>query len=224
MGAVILVITGLYIYYKFHVYNFWRKRNVSYLEPTFLTGNLMPLITGKSALAEFVKDIYDRYAKHRFVGIYMLHKPSLMINDPDLIRDVLAKEFANFHDRGMYCNEKIDPLTGNLFLLPGKKWRNFRVKFTPTFTLGKIKQMFPILKATGDTLANFLEDKARFGELIEAKDIMSRYSMDVIMSVAFGINCESLKNRNKDVRYWGLKILDSKPVWNAFFFMGSRDF
>ena len=97
-----------------------------------------------------------------------------MINDPNLIRDVLAKEFANFHDRGIYCNEKIDPLTGHLFLLPGKKWRNLRVKLTPTFTSGKIKQIFPILKATGDTLANFLEDKARLGEVIEVKDIISR--------------------------------------------------
>ena len=215
LGAVILVITGLYIYYKFYVYNFWRKRNISYMEPTFLIGNIMPLITGKVAFAKFFKDIYDRYEKHRFVGMYMLHKPSLMINDPDLIRDVLAKEFANFHDRGLYCNEKIDPLTGHLFLLPGKKWRNLRVKLTPTFTSGKIKQIFPILKATGDTLANFLKDKTRLGEVIEVKDIISRYSLDIIMSVAFGITCDSFNNSNNEFRYWGKKVFDPKPMWNA---------
>ncbi|XP_076684083.1 uncharacterized protein LOC143377056 [Andrena cerasifolii] len=217
LGVVILLITGIYIYYKFHVYNFWRKRNVFYLEPTFLFGNTKPLLSGKLSFGDFVKDIYQRYVNHRFVGLYMLHKPSLMINDLDLIRDVLTKQFTNFHDRGLYCNEEIDPLTGNLFLLPGKKWRNLRVKLTPTFTSGKIKQMFPIVKAIGDTLANFLEDKARLREVVEVKDIMSRYSVDVITSVAFGITCDSLKHPNNDMRYWALKVLDIKPVWNALF-------
>ncbi|XP_076684084.1 putative cytochrome P450 6a14 [Andrena cerasifolii] len=223
-GAVILLITGLYIYYKFHVYNFWRKRNVFSLEPTFLIGNTKPLLTGKLSFGDFIKDIYERRANHGFVGIYMLHKPSLMINDLDLIRDVLTKEFTNFHDRGLYCNEEIDPLSGHLFLLPGKKWRNLRVKLTPTFTSGKIKQMFPILKITGDTLANFVEDKARLREVIEAKDLFLRYSIDIIASVAFGITCDSFKNPNNEFGYWGKKVFDPKPLRNACFLWAPQIF
>ena len=58
----------------------------------------------------------------------MFNKPFLMINEPELIRQILIKDFNKFPDRGMYINEKIDPLTGHLFLLGGEKWRYLRAK------------------------------------------------------------------------------------------------
>lgn len=115
-----------------------------------------------------------KYKEHRAFGIYVFFKPNLIITDPDLIRMVLTKEFKNFHDRGVFCNEKIDPLTGNLFALPGKKWRNLRIKLTPTFTSGKIKQMFTIMKMCGDEFMKNLENVAQTEDSIEIKDCFRR--------------------------------------------------
>lgn len=123
----------------------------------------------------FLQDLYMKYKDHRAFGIYEFFKPILVITDLDLIRTVLAKEFKSFRDRGMYSNENIDPLSANLFLLPGKKWRNLRVKMTPTFTKEKIKQMFPILKECDEKLSKNLESKAQMGESVEIKDILARY-------------------------------------------------
>ena len=106
--------------------------------------------------------------------MYTFNKPSLVIVDPDLIRSVLAKDFSHFHDRGIYCNEKVDPLTGHIFLLPGQKWRNLRVKLTPTFTSGKMKQMFGTIKERGEFLGQFFENKAKDKSVIEIKDIFAR--------------------------------------------------
>ncbi|XP_011701017.1 PREDICTED: cytochrome P450 6a9-like [Wasmannia auropunctata] len=115
-----------------------------------------------------------KYKHHRVVGMYSLFKPVLLINDPELIRTVLTKEFGSFHDRGLYCNEKVDPLSNHLFLISGKKWRNMRVKMTPTFTSGKLKQMFSLLKECGDELANYLKSKAQIKDSIEIKDMFAR--------------------------------------------------
>lgn len=104
----------------------------------------------------------------------MFFKPNLIVADLDLIRMVLTKEFGSFHDRGMFCNEKTDPLSGHLFLLPGKKWRNLRVKLTPTFTSGKIKQIFVILKECGDEFTRSLVSKAEIKDNIEIKDVFGR--------------------------------------------------
>lgn len=35
------------------------------------------------------------------------------------------------------------------------------------------------------------------------------------MSVAFGINSDSLKNPNNEFRYWGKRVFDPKHLWNA---------
>ncbi|TGZ51337.1 putative cytochrome P450 6a13, partial [Temnothorax longispinosus] len=115
------------------------------------------------------------FRNHRAIGMYSLHKPNLVIVNPDLIRIVLTKEFESFHDRGVYCNEKIDPLTGNLFFMSGKKWRNMRVKMTPTFTSGKIKQMFPIVKKCSEILAKYLESKAQMRDSVQMKDMFASY-------------------------------------------------
>ncbi|KAL6421554.1 hypothetical protein ACFW04_014294 [Cataglyphis niger] len=147
--------------------------------------------------------------------MYTFFKPNLVIADLELIRTVLTKEFASFHDRGMFCNKKIDPLSGHLFLLPGKKWRNLRVKLTPTFTSGKIKQMFMILKECGEEFAKNLENKAQMRDCIEIKDIFARYSTDIIMSTAFGIKSNCMKEPNNEFRHWGKKIFEERPFWNA---------
>lgn len=188
----------------------------------------------KSA-GDFFVNYYNIYKNHRYFGIYFLHQPNLVIVEPDLIKFVLAKEFSSFHDRGLYCNEKVDPLTGHLFLLPGKKWRNLRVKLTPTFTSGKIKQMFNTIKDTGSLLTEFLEKNAINKETIEIKDIFARFvrfvpstgttinqttipirfSTDVIMSTAFGLNSNSIENPKSDFRHWGKKAFEPQLFWNS---------
>lgn len=112
--------------------------------------------------------------KHRLIGLYTFHKPSLLIADLDLIKIVLTKEFTHFHDRGLYCNEVFDPLSGHLFLIGGQKWKNLRSKLTPTFTSGKLKKMFGIIKEKGDDLCEILESDAQNREIIEVREMMAR--------------------------------------------------
>jgi len=103
-------------------------------------------------------------------------------------------------------DEELEPLSGHLFLLPGKRWRNLRVKLSPTFTSGKMKMMFQTLLDCGIELGSILEKSASNEEIIEIKDILARYSTDVISSCAFGIQCNCLKNPDAEFRQWGRKI------------------
>ncbi|KAL0101734.1 hypothetical protein PUN28_019105 [Cardiocondyla obscurior] len=130
---------------------------------------------------------------------------------------VLTKEFSTFHDRGVFCNEQIDPLMGNLFALSGKKWRNLRVKLTPTFTSGKIKQMFTVLKESSDELTKYLEVKAQMKDSIDIKDIFARYTTDVIMTTAFGVKSNCIEEPNNEYRSMGKKIFDINSIWIALF-------
>ncbi|XP_039312725.1 probable cytochrome P450 6a14 [Solenopsis invicta] len=217
IGAFIVILSIIYIYYKYVIFNFWSRRGVFYVKPVVPTGNIAALITGKVQVGIFFRDAYMKYKNYRAFGMYSLFKPNLLIADPELIRLVLTKEFESFHDRGMYCNEKIDPLTGHLFLMSGKRWRNMRVKLTPTFTTGRIKQMFSIIKECGNKLADYLDRQAQMRESIEIKDILSRYTTDVIMSTAFGINSNCIEEPNNEYRIQGKKVFYFKSLWIALF-------
>ncbi|XP_039312723.1 cytochrome P450 6k1-like [Solenopsis invicta] len=222
IGAFIVVLSIVYIYYKYVIFNFWRKRGVFYIEPVVPTGNVTPLVTGKTQVGVFFHDAYLKYKNHRAFGMYTLFMPNLVIADLDLVRTVLTKEFKSFHDRGMYCNEKIDPLTDHLFLMSGKRWRNMRVKMTPTFTSGKMKQMFVILKECGEELAKYLDSKAQTRDSIEIKDTFGRYTTDVIMSAAFGIKSNCIEEPNNEYRVQGKKIFDVNSIKLAMFFFAPQ--
>ncbi|XP_011702928.1 PREDICTED: probable cytochrome P450 6a14 [Wasmannia auropunctata] len=214
IGAFIVALSIVCLYYKYVIFNFWRKRGVFYVEPVIpITGNITALATGKVQVGVLFQNAYMKYKNHRAFGMYTLHKPNLVIADPELIRTVLTKEFGSFHDRGMYCNEMIDPLSNNLFFMPGKKWRNMRVKLTPTFTSGKLKQMFPILKECSEELAKYLESKAQMRDSVEMKDIFARYATDVIMSTTVGIKSNCIEEPNNEYRMQRKKLFEMNSVW-----------
>ncbi|XP_011870530.1 PREDICTED: probable cytochrome P450 6a20 [Vollenhovia emeryi] len=216
IGIFFLILIVVYIYYKYVIFNFWRKKGVFYVEPIVPAGNLTDLVIGKLSIGQLFCDAYLKYKKYRTFGMYTFFKPNLIIADLDLIQTVLTKKFQSFHDRGLFCNEKIDPLSGHLFALSGQKWRNLRLKLTPSFTSGKTKQLFMILKEYGEELARSLESKARTKDCIEIKDMFARFSTDVIMSTAFGIKSNCIEQPDNEFRYWRKKVFGERPLLMAF--------
>ncbi|KAJ4434866.1 hypothetical protein ANN_23437 [Periplaneta americana] len=201
----VCTLTAIYFYFK-RSWTYWKKRNVAYVEPTFPFGNFSDVILQRRTIGEAFKRLYDQLDGEKYAGTYMFTKAGFLFRDPEIIKNVLVKDFSNFHDRGFYINEEREPLSGHLFLLPGNKWRNLRVKLTPTFTSGKMKMMFQTLVDCGQELAECLTETANNEEVIEIKDVVARFSTDVISSCAFGIQCNCLKNPDAEFRQWGRKI------------------
>ena len=208
MGTLLtFILAVVYIYFKWS-FTYWKKRNVPYIEPTFPFGNLLDILLGRKPIADILADIYNKFEGHKYGGTYAFTIPRFLVRDPDLIKDVLVKDFSTFHDRGVYMNEEIEPLTAHLFSLTGMKWRNLRVKLTPTFTSGKLKMMFQRLVECGQELHTCLEKVGETGDVIEIKEILARFSTDVISSCAFGIECNCLKNEDAEFRKWGRKFFE----------------
>ncbi|KAG0714682.1 putative cytochrome P450 6a17 [Chionoecetes opilio] len=74
----------------------------------------------------------------------------------------------------------------------GEGWKALRAIMTPTFTSGKIKNMFPLVCDKADALVKFSMKEAAEKPYVDIKKNFGRYTMDTIASCAFGIECNSL--------------------------------
>ncbi|XP_023712683.1 probable cytochrome P450 6a14 [Cryptotermes secundus] len=207
-AAVTCLLTMVYIYFK-KSFSYWKERKVPYIEPTFPFGNFRNLMFVRKPLGHMFADLYKKLDGEKYGGTYIFTKPGFIFRDPEIIKNVLVKDFSSFHDRGIFANEQLEPLTGHLFFLTGNRWRNLRVKLTPTFTSGKMKMMFQTLVDCGQELRTILHETASQEEIIEVKDILARYTTDIISSCAFGIQCHCLENPDAEFRQWGRKIFES---------------
>jgi hypothetical protein len=100
------------------------------------------------------------------VGIFSFDKPSLLIRDVKLVKNILVKDFQTFMEHIFSLDEKFDPVTGkNIPSLKGQLWRQLRTNLTPVFTSRKMKIMFYLVDTCGKELADCLEKATADGKL-----------------------------------------------------------
>lgn len=208
-------------------FGYFRRRNIPYLPPqSFLGGSLEMPQNRTTAIGMLARKFYaEMRAKHlKYCGIYFSLDPVLFINDLELLKCVLAKDFRHFTDRGLYFNEDDDPLSGHLVALGGVKWRTLRTKFTPTFTSGKIRMMFGTLTECSAMLQRLIDAKyVEKHKPIDIKNVLECFTIDVIGSCAFGLECRSFQDQNSPFRTLGKKFfMNSKQqqfkefIFNTF--------
>jgi cytochrome P450 family 6 len=71
-----------------------------------------------------------------------------------------------------------------------------------------MKMMFSLMTECAEQLQQYLDKPARNSDILEMKDIVARFTTDVICSCAFGINCNSIRNPNSEFRKMGKCIIE----------------
>ncbi|KAJ8944237.1 hypothetical protein NQ314_009514 [Rhamnusium bicolor] len=218
LGIFAALFAIVYTSYKWR-YRYWEKRNVPTFEPSIPFGNLKNPSTATENKGSQIAKLYKQAKSKgwRHFGLYFVMNPSYVAVDLDLVKNIMTKDFDHFQDRGVYTNEKKDPIGCHLFALGGSKWRTLRAKLTPTFTSGKMKVMFQILVDCGLILEKYMEEYVNTKEPIDIKDVLGRFSTDIIGSCAFGLECNSFKDPDSPFRTYGKIMFEPKQKLNSFF-------
>ncbi|KAI4459126.1 cytochrome p450 [Holotrichia oblita] len=199
LGTVTLC---LYLYIKW-VYNYWGRRNVPYQTPTFPFGNIEPLWAMKNGFHHTIAGIYKDFKEkgHKFGGAFTLLRPAFIPVDLDILKHIMIKDFQYFVDRGVYYNEEADPLSAHLFSIEGDKWRSLRARLSPTFTSGKMKNMFEMVMDCGQGLEDEVAKLCKNKQAVNIKEMGALFTTNVIGSCAFGLECNCFENPNNEFRH-----------------------
>lgn len=208
------VVVALLIYLWFqHKFTYWSRRGVSGPAPVFPFGNIKDVIRKKEQFFQPYIDCYFKYKHLPYVGMYSFHQPVLLINDLDIAKQILMKDFENFQSRGTYSGGIGDRLAANLFNIYGNRWKSLRLKLTPTFTPGKLKTMYPIVEDIAEQALNYVSMLQSNGKVIDFSDFYSKYAMEIIGSIGFGVECNGFDNPKSDFYVLGHEYFDHKSFY-----------
>jgi len=180
---------------------------VPYIQPIPLFGNFFDVAFGMQHPIDFYRKIYYGLAGHKYGGLFQMRTPYLMIRDPEIICNVLIKDFTSFPNRGVYSDFSANPLSNHLFFMENPQWKLIRKILSPAFTSGKLKLMYDQIKECGDELMkNIHKNLIKTDNKIEVRDILGKYSTDVIGTCIFGLKLNAINDGNSTFRKYGKSL------------------
>ena len=111
----------------------------------------------------------------------------------------------------LFVISQADPLSQHLFFLEPKRWRPLRMKLSPAFTSGKLKEMFALMSECADHLIQYMDKITNTGNPIECRELTAKYTTDVIGNCVFGIEMNALSDENSEFRKMGREAFN--PSW-----------
>ncbi|XP_038202455.1 cytochrome P450 3A31-like isoform X8 [Arvicola amphibius] len=188
----VLLVISLVLLYRYGTRNHdvFKKQGIPGPKPLPFLGTLLNYYEG---VWKFDAKCYKTYGK--MWGLFEGPTPMLAITDTEMIKNVLVKDcYSVFTNRRNLGPAGI--MNKALSSSKDEDWKRIRALLSPTFTSGKLKEMFPIVEQYGDILVKYLRREAEKGKPITMKEVLGAYSLDVITSTAFGVNVDSLNNPN----------------------------
>uniref|UniRef100_A0A8B9GVD5 Cytochrome P450 3A n=1 Tax=Astyanax mexicanus TaxID=7994 RepID=A0A8B9GVD5_ASTMX len=186
--ALLVLFFSLLVLYGYWPHGFFQRIGVPGPKPLPFIGTMLEY---KQGFQNFDLECFKKYGK--VWGIYDARQPVLCIMDREILKTILIKECYS-----LFTNRRNFRLNGPLYdavsIIEDDDWKRIRSVLSPSFTSGRLKEMFGIMKTHSHTLVQNLGKTSKRGEAADIKEIFGAYSMDVVTSTAFSVDIDSLNN------------------------------
>lgn len=100
LTVLVSIVCTIYLWAKY-VNGYWHRNNVSYVPAKPLVGNVGKSLLFQQGVADLFSELYqhENGEDSSVLGIQVVHKPGLLIKDPEVIKNILVKDFNSFSDR-----------------------------------------------------------------------------------------------------------------------------
>ncbi|XP_067296554.1 cytochrome P450 3A30-like isoform X2 [Pseudorasbora parva] len=186
--ALLVLLVTLLVIYGSWTHSHFKKLGIQGPRPIPFFGTMLRYREG---FHNFDLECFRKYG--RVWGIYDARQPVLCIVDQSIFKTILIKECYS-----LFTNRRNFRLNGPLYdavtVAEDDDWRRIRSVLSPSFTSGRLKEMFGIMKTHSKILVQNLGKSATREENVDIKEFFGAYSMDVVTSTAFSVDIDSLNN------------------------------
>ncbi|CAG2166010.1 unnamed protein product [Oppiella nova] len=191
IGLVVAVMAYYYFSWR-NAFSYWKDRHICGPKPVPIFGNVLTRVLRSRPFVEM--EWYKKYGK--IYGTYILAKPCLTVADPELIKQILVRDFNAFRNR--------QPRSGgyslvikNMVRARDDDWKRVRAIASPTFSSGKMRKMYALIdRCCEDFIDSLDKDVSNGVNEVELRRLMGAYTMDVIASCAFATKTNTYADPN----------------------------
>ena len=159
VGAVMLLLIGLY-WFGYQAYFKLATLGIPGPKPHAFVGNI-PDVKKAGGLHAYHIQCLKKYGK--LFTICLGRRFSIVIADPEILKQVMVKEFPDFINRYEEISQK-PPFGKNLFHSKDENWKRIRKLLSPSFSSAKLKQMLKLMDEAADTLMKKMVEIANTGK------------------------------------------------------------
>lgn len=157
--AAVIFLLILLCWYGMLGFSVLNRLNVPGPRPLPFVGNILE-VRKYGSVHLMIFDYVRKYGK--IFAISLGTKPALVVADPEMLKTIMVKEFATFHNRMMTTPPP--PMGSNVFSARDETWKRIRNILTPSFSARKMKLMVSLIEESCDVLLKKLESVADTGE------------------------------------------------------------
>ncbi|EDV24872.1 uncharacterized protein TRIADDRAFT_25239 [Trichoplax adhaerens] len=148
-------------------------------------------------------------------GTFIFCAPTIWIGDPEMLKAVMVKDFANFTNRYALVS-LMRPFDKTLLRLTNKDWKRVRTTLVPTFSASKLKTILPFIRVASDNLVDKLFQVEVNRKAVNIWQVCGQFTMRVILATAFGIEFESEEHEAKITKAAGMILRDTNTFVQFF--------
>lgn len=181
LGATTVIISS-YSYIRFYRYKYWKSLGVDGPTPTVPLGNLYQVMFDPlKNLIKWQEEFGPTY------GTYFMTTPVLVTGDIDVLREIFVND--NFYDRLTIRGHPA--IEQNIINKNGLEWRRDRSILSPSFTSGKMKQMFPLIEECVNKYLPHVQKWSLSKESISPKEMYTKLTSMIIARCAFATQVDA---------------------------------
>uniref|UniRef100_A0A023GMU1 Putative cytochrome p450 ixodes scapularis cytochrome n=1 Tax=Amblyomma triste TaxID=251400 RepID=A0A023GMU1_AMBTT len=182
-------------------FTFWNDKGVAHL--TFWQYLRFCVDIYTKPLNSVIMKNYTRYG--RLYGSYEGTAPTLVVADPEILREVLVSNFKNFSDRSEAQRTSSDVWRKSIMNLSGDEWKMARNIFTPALTASRLKTIVIKINTIAERMASRLLEAAAHDKPVNFSKLAEHSSLDVTAALNYSVDLDSEHDPHHPV----MKCVDS---------------
>ncbi|XP_065307783.2 cytochrome P450 3A41-like [Dermacentor albipictus] len=176
-------------------FTFWKDKGIAHLSFSQYMRFLYDLYT--KPVNKVIISSYTHYG--RVYGSYQGIAPTLVVGDPDILREVMVTKFKNFPDRSLAQSVGTEVWKKSIMNVSGEEWKKARTIFTPALTATRLKTILKKAKSVLRKMTSRVKDAAAQNKPVDSSGLATHTALDITAALNYSIDIDSENDTNHPI-------------------------